>query len=133
SVAWDGKTDAGAAAADGAYAVRLDAADAAGNHAVQQSAAVVVDARKPLSLVSPAAGALLAGPVTFVFSQPADYNLPYYAPQALRSEERRVGKEYRAHLARQADGTWAVTSDARAAVNGAYEPRTDVYQYLDRP
>lgn len=64
---WDGLDDAGNPVPDGDYQVTLDATDSEGLTATQATRRVTVDRRGPGELVSPVAGATLAGTTRIVF------------------------------------------------------------------
>jgi len=69
-VFWDGLDRSGAAAADGAYTIRVAATDATALTA-SDTARIVVDTRVPAALTAPTAGASLSGMQTFVLTPTA--------------------------------------------------------------
>ncbi|MEA2639506.1 MAG: hypothetical protein QOF51_900 [Chloroflexota bacterium] len=130
---WDGKGDGGLVVPDGLYTYTIDATDSLGAHAVQQSGTTLVDTRKPLSLTSPAPGAI-GGTVSLVFSQPADYSFSACcSPGVLLATP---GSAFGTSVStvgvpvHQPDGTWRLSWDTSAVPNGTYELRT-VASYFD--
>jgi flagellar hook assembly protein FlgD len=127
---WDGLTDDGVIVPDGLYRYTIDAQDLAGNLAVPQSGTVVVDTRPPARLVSPSAGTVLTGPVTFIVGVESDYAysgccgifLYRGVPgTALTSGATQLG-EVQAH----ADGSWHLLWDTARGSNGPFELRAQV-------
>ena len=127
-VVWNGKNDAAAAVPDGLYTYKIDAVDALGNAAVQQTSDVLVDTRNPLELTSPESGSTLAGTVTLIAVPPGDYTIISTTSSSFRQRFYRgtpgtpptSGNSFVGNAVRQADGSWTFDWDTTTVVNGTY-------------
>jgi len=74
SVTWDGRNTAGTIVANGNYTIALHAQDA-NDDTADVVYATAVDARSPGALTQPAAGAVLSGNASFVYTPTAGFDL----------------------------------------------------------
>ncbi len=126
-ITWDGKDDAGLFVPSGVYTARIDAVDAGGNFAPEESVGVTVD-RSPVTIISPPAGSTLAGTVTLVANisayVPPSYNTVrfFYQPSPTTNPSYwyAIGS-----AVKQPDGSFLLSWDTTALVDGAYRIRAE--------
>lgn len=120
SVTWDGRSDGGSAAGDGAYVVRLTARDA-GNTAYSETAEVPVeiDSTAPAITIAAPATPIVAASAA-VIADVGDRNLDRYRVALLKSDGRSVaavegtqgGSIYLTDLSDSAEGNYVVRVEA---------------------
>ncbi|MEV8517186.1 PKD domain-containing protein [Dactylosporangium sp. NPDC051484] len=118
TVTWDGRTDAGAVAADGVYTVRLRAVDG-GGRAVEDSVTVGVEAGLPGTLTSPTPQAAVEGPFDWVFTPTAGVGVTDVTVYC-------DGPGYATVRQPSADGAFRGRLDSTACPDGTNQLRTAV-------